>query len=198
MKGETFIRIIDDVMTQESCAKLIEHFHLCHVEGLSYNRKDTEKTSNTKKQDTSVNFSELLIASLPDSSQVNINNVLKKYVIEYIEEFEAGMFNSEVGDVFPISQSCIKIQMTKPSEGYHIWHSENTNIESNSRFLAWILYLNDVEEGGETEFLHLSERVKPKAGRLVIFPAGFTHTHRGNPPLSDTKYIATGWMEYTE
>jgi hypothetical protein len=53
-----------------------------------------------------------------------------------------------------------------------------------------------VEEGGETEFLYLSQRVKPKTGRLVIFPSGYVHTHRGNPPLSGEKYIMTGWIEF--
>ena len=59
-----------------------------------------------------------------------------------------------------------------------------------------MIYLNDVEEGGETEFLYQSIRVAPKAGTLLIWPAGFTHTHRGNPPLSGDKYIATGWVQY--
>jgi hypothetical protein len=58
-----------------------------------------------------------------------------------------------------------------------------------------MLYLNDVEEGGETEFLYLKKRIKPQQNRLLIWPAGFTHTHRGNPPLSNNKYIITGWVE---
>ena len=63
------------------------------------------------------------------------------------------------------------------------------------RILAWTLYLNDIPEGeGETEFLWQATKVKPKAGLLCIFPASFTHTHRGNPVYSTNKYIATGWF----
>ena len=58
-----------------------------------------------------------------------------------------------------------------------------------------MLYLNSVTEGGETEFLYQKRRIKPQQGRLLIFPAGFTHTHRGNPPLSGNKYILTSWVE---
>ena len=54
----------------------------------------------------------------------------------------------------------------------------------------------DRDEGGETEFLYQSMRVKPKQGTLLIWPAAFTHTHRGNPPLSNEKYIVTGWTEF--
>ena len=55
------------------------------------------------------------------------------------------------------------------------------------------IYLNEDFEGGETEFLYFNKRIKPKQGRLVIFPAAFTHTHRGNPPIGGTKYLASTW-----
>ena len=58
-----------------------------------------------------------------------------------------------------------------------------------------MLYLNDVDDGGETEFLHQSKRVKPEEGTFLIWPAGFTHMHRGNPPLKGEKYIVTSWVE---
>jgi len=56
-----------------------------------------------------------------------------------------------------------------------------------------ITYLNDDFEGGETEFLYQGVRVKPEKGKTVIFPASYTHVHRGNPPIGGTKYIATTW-----
>ena len=59
-----------------------------------------------------------------------------------------------------------------------------------------MVYLNDIEDGGETEFLYQSRRIKPVTGRAVLWPAGYTHTHRGNPPLKDAKYIITGWVEF--
>ena len=87
------------------------------------------------------------------------------------------------------------VQKTEPSEGYHIWHSEWAPVIGVAeRTLVWTLYLNDVEEGGETEFLDISLRVKAKQGTVCIFPSHPTHFHRGNPPISGTKYIATGWI----
>ena len=71
-----------------------------------------------------------------------------------------------------------------PDKGYKL----------EARAFVFTIYLNDVEEGGETEFLHFSKRVKPKAGRIVIWPAPFPYLHRGNPPLSGKKYILTSWM----
>ena len=88
-----------------------------------------------------------------------------------------------------------KLQKTLPTEGYHIWHSEWEPLSRLSeRYLVYSLYLNDVEEGGETEFLYQSLRVPPTKGTLVVFPSFYTHVHRGNPPLSGPKYIMTGWF----
>jgi hypothetical protein len=61
-----------------------------------------------------------------------------------------------------------------------------------------ILYLNTVDDGGETEFLYQSKRIAPVQGRLILSPTGYTHIHRGNPPLSQPKYILTTWVEYQE
>ncbi|MGF6274272.1 hypothetical protein ABIB38_002652 [Massilia sp. UYP11] len=86
------------------------------------------------------------------------------------------------------------------SGGYHHWHSEiypqNASCDSLHRVLLWMVYLNDVEDGGETEFLYQGRKIVPKKGRLVIAPAGFTHTHRGNMAKSGDKYIATSWILY--
>jgi len=90
------------------------------------------------------------------------------------------------------STTCI-LQKTMPTEGYHSWHSESNNIANANRTLVWSVYFNDLEDSGETEFLYQKKKVKPKAGRVLIFPGSFTHLHRGNPPY-EAKYIATGWL----
>ena len=89
----------------------------------------------------------------------------------------------------------MKLQKTLPTEGYHVWHIEHSpRFDDLARAFVFSIYLNDVEEGGETEFLHFSKRVQPKKGRIVIWPAAFPYLHRGNPPLSGEKYILTSWM----
>lgn len=197
MKGENFIRVIDGAMALEKCAKIINEFCDFNSNGGTYSRLEGEGAPNTLKADTSADFADLIIDALHTQIKRDVLVMLNKHITEYVNAYEAGMFSGLYGDTYPMSQTLIKIQATKPSEGYHVWHSESAANIVKGRFLAWILYLNDIDEGGETEFLYLSERVKPKTGRLVIFPAGFTHAHRGNPPLSDVKYIMTGWMEHT-
>jgi hypothetical protein len=95
----------------------------------------------------------------------------------------------------PISIDSYIIQKTLPTEGFHPYHVEHAFGEPYIRRIAvYTVYLNDVEEGGETEFLYQLKRIKPKKGTIVIFPAGYTHVHRGNTPFSGKKYIMTGWL----
>jgi hypothetical protein len=90
----------------------------------------------------------------------------------------------------------IKLQKTPVKGGYSVWHSEQGEGHGATRVVSWMLYLNDVEEGGETEFLYQGFRQKATKGTLVIWPAAFTHTHRGNPPYSNDKYVITGWANF--
>tara|TARA_R110002020_G_scaffold1439_3_gene6502 strand:+ start:1000 stop:1584 length:585 start_codon:yes stop_codon:yes gene_type:complete len=92
----------------------------------------------------------------------------------------------------------LKLQKTEKGEGYHQWHSEMMDAETRNRFIVISLYLNTIEKGGETEFLDQGLRVEAVKNRFVMFPATYTHVHRGNPPLSGTKYIITGWVEFGE
>jgi len=84
--------------------------------------------------------------------------------------------------------------------GYHHWHSEiyprDASAETLHRVLFFQYYLNDVAEGGETEFFYQAIKLKPTAGTLVIAPAGFTHTHKGHVPLSGDKFIVTSWVSF--
>lgn len=85
--------------------------------------------------------------------------------------------------------------------GYPHWHSEiyplDAQAETLHRVLLYTFYLNDVPKGGETEFHYQQRLIRPRIGSLLIAPAGFTHTHRGNIPSGGDKYIATSWVLFS-
>lgn len=89
---------------------------------------------------------------------------------------------------------------TKGEGGYPHWHSEHypqpEGHEALHRVVLYMYYLNDVHEGGETEFYYQGRKISPSKGTMVVAPAAFTHSHRGNKPISDDKYIATSWILY--
>lgn len=87
---------------------------------------------------------------------------------------------------------------TADQGGYPYWHCEHyprdPQCEALHRVLLWTLYLNDNFAAGETEFLFQQRKLRPQTGSMVIAPAAFTHTHRGNRPVGGDKFIATSWV----
>jgi hypothetical protein len=87
-----------------------------------------------------------------------------------------------------------QVQKYDKNTGFYEWHNDFIVMDSRIRYITFIWYLNDVDIGGQTEFLH--GKIKPEAGKLLFFPATWTYLHRGTMPISDDKYIVTGWVGY--
>jgi len=187
-----FIEIYDNSAPQELCNELVKWFDLCSDKNFTlHNMPFADGIKNSKKKsDESITVPAqppVISLSLPDEICDAYWNVLNKCFNEYIEKYDL--------DTLTLSSHNFKIHKVKRGQGYHIWHYETDVIQGQSRMLAWMTYLKVPEEGGETEFLYQSKRIEPVIGRTLIWPAGFTHLHRGNPPLKGEKYYITGWFE---
>jgi hypothetical protein len=185
-----FIGVYDNYITKEECNKAIKLYEDQNKFNNTINRIGFEKISILSKQDQQ-------FFAAPNNISVWWED-LKLIMINFDMAWKHYIQNTGSGDAYdggPFNYTGLKIQKTLPTEGYHIWHIEHgKGFETGKRAFVFSIYLNDVEEGGETEFLHFSKRVKPKTGRIVIWPAAFPYLHRGNPPLSGEKYILTSWL----
>lgn len=171
--NQDFIMVWDNVVPDEFCDWLVDYLE----DKSSYIMGNRRLNFLSDKQVEMHNFS----TEEANNLQGFVNLCLK----DYLEEFPYLKATSFVS-------SCVLLQQTKPKEGYHLFHCEDLSWDTSSRTLAWMVYLNDVEDGGETEWLYQELKIKPQKGRVVIWPGSFTHLHRGNPPRTN-KYIATGW-----
>jgi hypothetical protein len=114
------------------------------------------------------------------------------YVGKCFEEYKKKYVGFDGLELF---SKCVKVQRTEEGGGFHGWHSEHGS-GYTARVAVWCLYLTTHEGNGETEFITQGVRLEPKKGTMVLWPAGHTHPHRGNPVYGDNKkYIATGWLE---
>ena len=194
---DNFIGVFDNALSKEHCEELIKVYEDSVELNYAISRKDMGKEKIY--QDNNLVFvgsktyvkDDIFFDAVQPPVQQFVNLAWTSYE-EYAKKY--GVLTSLASHRFYDS---VKIQKTKPSEGYHVWHCEHDNRKNGSRLLLVMVYLNDVEEGGETEFLYQSRRVKPKHGTMVICPSSFTHTHRGNPPLTGDKYMINGWIEYS-
>ena len=94
----------------------------------------------------------------------------------------------------------IKIQRYQPGKYYSGWHCENigTNDQSwGQRHLVYMTYLNDLSDGGGTEFYSQQLTVKPEKGLTLIWPADWTHHHRGVVSNTEEKFIISGWWNFS-
>ena len=195
---DNFIGVFDDVFEKEYCDTLINAFEVSVQMNKTVTRAEHGQTF--QQANNKMYF-------LTDDVFVRQQTAQTLGGLKILETFNKKMW--ECYDVYSgkygiLNQSVarhqlnpdLKIQKTSPSDGYHVWHCEQADLASASRMMLVMLYLNDVEEGGETEWLYQSRRVEPKMGRLVFCPAFFTHTHRGNPPLKGNKYMLNGWLQY--
>lgn len=185
---KNFVGIFENAFSKEYCEAIIQSYELAIEAGFGLSRQQTGTQPKLMQNDTQL-FSQENQIPLPEIK--NFNDIFwgECYPL-YANEFDVIKNSGRHSSYY------YKVQKTTPRQGYHVWHCEADSRGTCTRLLAWILYLNDVEEGGETEFLYQAIRIKPKQGTLILWPASFTHTHRGNPPLSNDKYIATGWIEF--
>ena len=112
---------------------------------------------------------------------------------EYIKKYPYCNGYAKWGAIQPFN-----IQYYKPGGGFYGWHTErsSTIMPLVTRHLAFMTYLNDVTDQGETEFFHQKIKVKPEKGLTLIWPVDWTLTHRGIPSMSQEKYITTGWFNF--
>lgn len=189
---EDHIMVVDDVLSKDECQQLIDYYKWADGESLCWTRRQMEDGTDYAKSDTSV-FP--LLKQVMEVAPQNpwLAPVMQKFWTHYKNYLEQYHALRDGGKEYVRS---MRIQKTLPGEGYHVWHFESCGADKAQRITAWMIYLNDVDEGGETEFLYQHKRIEPKAGRLVVWPTAYTHIHRGNPPLKGEKYILTSWCEW--
>lgn len=151
-------------------------------------RGDVDNGSAVNRKDTSINFANVSNQELNHLTR-RVHSLLEIYAQKYAQKYPGF-------SMVKCMSTDLKVQRTEPKGGFHQWHKEHGIQDGLARTLVWTLYLNDIPEGeGETEFLEYGVKVSPKKGLLCFFPAGWTHTHRGNAVYSTRKYIATGWFQ---
>ena len=183
-----FIEIYDYYEPEKDCENTIEIFEKfandkpSRSAGLSVFNKNRQKICTQ----STFNLNEDLIinAYIYKYVKTGLKSYVKKY--DFLEEF----FDKPWCRIAP-HYNVLKYDGEK--EGYFSLHNEQSGMHPY-RMLVWMVYLNNAKSG--TEFPYQKRTVTPKMGRTVIWPASWTHPHKGVTPNIGIKYIATGWFYY--
>jgi len=190
-----FIAIYRDVYPDGYCQHLIEQFDLLESNGAGVNRLKGENAQRHVKNDHQIGLS-LKGHNIERFNDKPVTNIFFDGLQQCYESYAA---NYSVLTSGKIRASEMKMQRTAPGGGYHVWHCEQNSNEQAARVLVYMLYLNSLksEDAGETEFLYQQTRISPQENTMIVWPAAFTHAHRGNTVFGEnSKYIVTGWFYY--
>lgn len=80
----------------------------------------------------------------------------------------------------------------KEKKDFYISHTDSS--ARNPRIFSCLLYLNDVELGGETHFDKIDLSIKPEAGKLIFFPANYIYSHEARSPEIGEKFVVVTWF----
>jgi len=179
-----FIGIYDNCLSSGECQEIIKYFE-------AHPNKKPGRVSKT-----------LIRKDVKDSTEITMSLDDDNFVVKYIYRalFDGcNQYRIQYPSVTGIGRwapsALFNLQRYLPRQGYFASHCENTN-KHKHRVLVWMFYLNTVTDGGQTKFVSQDLYVNPVEGRLVIWPAHFTHYHHGVTSNTQTKYIATGWFQY--
>jgi hypothetical protein len=185
MKLVNFIYEKHNVLTKEQCEDLINIFeenNRYQVEGLIGNgiNKSVKESTDFHFDDDNLKIVQRIYGErIPDMLDVMVVEMYK-----YMDQFP-------IFEMTTVSIDSFNLQKYEPGQGFHKWHYEST--KDNIRLFVWMMYLNDVPDGG-TQFMMQERTIKAEQGKLLFFPADWTHTHRGQVSHTQSKYILTGWI----
>ena len=181
-KEPHYIMVFDNVLTPEQCEHIVQKFE-----------HDTTKfvgTCGGHKVNPSIKQSTDLFLRSHEGWDIELKGIAKAIlpkIMHYIDTYDQLQSMDLVHTGF-------QIQRSKEGQFYRT-HIDDDTKESHNRMIATLLYLTDVEEGGETRFTQHGLQVKAKRGRLALFPAKWTHPHEARTVVKGTKYIAVGWLQ---
>src|SRR6056300_1116481 len=179
-----FISVYDDVLEEKYCNHLIEKF-----EFYNFHQKRVEK--NNQRYFTEINMNQHI--EWKDYIKVLIKEVYKKHIQRYIKDCNINLIKQ-----WPQNYAFEEIRFKKYELNNKDEFKEHVDVydyASAKRFLVFFLYLNN-NDGGRTIFPHFNFNVKPKAGRMLMFPPQWTHKHLAEKPKNQPKYILGSYLHY--
>ena len=182
-----YVLVVDDAIDQDVCRFAMDAFE--------HSASIRESCDNP----AGMHFHQLNVSAHAGKDQQLAS--LQKYMVE-ASRFYIDLYRSRVPDTefWPKTYGFEEFRLKKyEPNGVDQFadHIDAADLTSSRRFLVFFWYLNDVEEGGETELLgKMNLKVKPKQGRLLMFPPLWTFPHRGCKPISGPKYILGSYLHF--
>ena len=140
------------------------------------------------------------IKILPKDIKLPGNEIFEEYFLQLFSCYKDYVIDWPFLETFAENLQIGSFNLQRYQSGQHFQnvHTERSSLSQLHRVFAWMTYLNDVdqENGGSTWFSHYDLAIQPRKGLTLIWPAEWTHAHKGSVLKTNNKYIITGWMTF--
>ncbi len=209
MTCDNFILEIPNAFTADWCNDMIKTFNEhpeMHKVGGFADVNGKLKTDDLRKKDTEIGFDPSYEKNEVWGDKVCfLIDEMAKYINVYIDKysFPDNIFPDKsmngLAGISPLMiEADFNMQKFEPNEGFKQWHTETVSDRNSYRQIVWSIYLNTINEKGGTEFKFQNHKCAAEQGKLVMWPAGWTHFHKSEVAPKEVKYIITGWVMYKE
>ena len=190
---DNFIKVYDDAIDEVSCKMLIEKFENSH---------EHYKNVHVDDGDNAISFEQITLVEHEEwkSVQDGMLEMFQDYIMHY--KIDCNIMAKQWPDSYGYEAIRMKRYLDNDFDRFDA-HVDVMNYETSRRFLAFFIYLNDVDEGGETEFVgfnkegtYIPYKIQPKRGRLLMFPPMWPWLHAGHKPVSNKKYLIHSYCHY--
>jgi hypothetical protein len=179
------VKVIDDAF--DGCKDFIEE--ALESDGWSDGRIGSGENDRVLKEIRNVNALTLDRKLTNPVSWYLVSRGIMMHALEYAREYGQGISEMEPPQVLHYSADPDGRQFYKP-------HVDTDYTGGHQRDFSAVLYLNTVEEGGDTVFNYFGAGVQPIEGRIVFFPANYVYLHEALPPVSNDKFAVVTWFRF--
>ena len=174
-----YITYFDNVLNKTFCEDIIEYYE-------KTNNKELVENNNMRFTQLNLNQSE--------NGKPYVDYIMRNCFMPLIEEYKIKFNINQFPDDYAYEQLRIKKYMPNNKDEFKL-HVDVEDYPTAKRFLVFFVYLNDNEKG-LTCFPDYDIKVKPKTGRVLMFPPLWTHRHYAEKPIKEPKYILGSYLHY--
>ena len=182
-----YIKIYDNICDKELCDEIVQLFE---------SQEEHHVYIDRLKRPT---FTEMNISQRYAAKDVAWMGFQKQVQSKFVEAVSTYMDEMDIGPDFPAKYAFeeFRVKRYRTNSGDEFAdHVDVGDYNSARRFLVCFLYLNDVEEGGTTDFPKINYAITPKCARILVFPPNWMYRHAGRPVTKGTKYILGSYLHY--
>lgn len=192
----SFHRVYDNVIRPELCKKVIESFE-ADTDGQHEGTLINDVRSTSLKRTTDIRIGDRLATSVGREIWQEIDAALFKAISSTWFQYQRDVPSIRyITAKHGFEDTGYQLQRYAQGSGAFGPHIDACSLESIDRVAAVVIYFNTVKLGGGTKFPYWNEVVAPIEGRVLWFPATWTHLHEGLVPASDHKYVASTFMRF--